>query len=1198
MLRKKVAILLMIVLSVVSAGCGNLSTGNQEKIAEVKLLEVNANANISNLKVDGQTNPMGLDDDTPSFSWQMESDVIGAAQKSYQIVVSDYSGNIVWDSGVVESQSSNEIKYEGDALTAKTAYQRCVTVTDTGNNAVTSEMANFETGLMSQELSAFEGAEFIGASEINVDAKSLCVYDINTTVTIPEGSSKASLIIGADDYRLENENFNINHINSSENYVRIELDLSGVESGKGVAVNAYRAGYKEGEDESTPIASITDSEELNALFNSGNIHKAHEFTVHVVASKISVEIDGTECATSISVNDLGSDSSYNTYPNLNSVGFAVNDGERAVFENFTIKNGGKYGTETLFDANTGATYSIFEGLNGLTVKGSTIEVDGGTVAYANPSYGSLPMLRKEFNAKSDIENARLYVTAEGIYNLFINGEEVAADEWFNPGSSSYDALLGYNTIDVTEMIQNGDNAIAAVLAGGWWSGNMTYEASNSNYYGEQPALLAMLEITYADGSNEIITTDESWSSYIHGPYIAADFLQGETYDATLEEIVSGWSESGFDETDWTGATTIETRTQFSGMKLTTRTDNPIHVIRTNAAVECLGATNEGTNSYIYDMGENVSGVPYITIPAGFAKTGSEIIIRFAEVLYPETDEYVSAGLDGELMVENYRAALVTDFYTIKDGENIIAPDLTFHGYRYIEITGLDEALPVENVQMQVLSSLDATGTYESSNELANQLYKNITNSTTSNYISIPTDCPQRNERMGWTGDAQIFALTGSYVSDTYNFMETWMDSVRADSGENGMSAQYSPSLTAYDVTTEDLIEHKGMSFGITWNAVAVTVPYNLYMQTGRKDIIEDNKENIYTYVDTLLAKPFTYKNAKDETVKDERLTGEYGTLADHLARVSTDSPLLGTAVYIEVLDDAAVMARAVGDTDIAQNYEEKAKEAREAWNEIFIDSSTGKTRNAKGEVVDTQASYATALRYNVISSKNLKKVLENYEATITEAGGTDSDGVEITPYTLTTGFNATGNLLPALSANGLNDTSYKLFESTEYASWLYPVTLGATSIWERWNSLSEETGFNGNNSMNSFNHYSFGAVGDWMLSYQVGITTNPDYPGYQSFVLQPTVGGDYTYLTGSYDSVYGTIVSGWEANEGVMTSYSCTVPANTTATLYLPTNAKDAVEKEGINCLGKSTHNGVSVLVYQLVAGDYSFVIGDTVSCN
>ncbi|MCR5545673.1 MAG: glycoside hydrolase family 78 protein [Lachnospiraceae bacterium] len=1197
-MRKRKALAVCLLAAVVLSSVGCQSATKDEEVAAIELLEVDAKASVVNLKVDGIENPLGLDDETPSFSWQMASDVIGAAQKSYKITVWDEDENVMWDSGEVESQKSNEITYEGEALAAKSSYTWQVCVTDTSGSSVNSDKATFETGFLSEELSAFQDATFIGASELNVDAKSLCVYDIDTTVTIPEGSSSAALIIGADDYRLENENFNINHQVSDENYVKIELDVSGVEAGTGVVINAYRVGYKAGEDESTPVCSISEDEDFNALITSENLHSPHEFSVCVSANKITIGIDGTFSNTSLCVNDLGDNSSYNTYPNLNSVGFATKEGEAASFENFTIKNGGQYGTKTLFDSTTGATYDIFQGLSGVSVNGTTIDVSGATVAYADPSYGSLPMLRKDFSVEKEVEKARLYVTAEGIYNLYLNGEEVAEEEWFNPGDSSYDSLLGYNTYDVTEFLSEGGNTISSVLAGGWWSGNMTFEASNSNYYGEEPALLASLEITYKDGTSDVIGTDESWTSYVHGPYVAADFLQGETYDASLEADVEGWMTNGFSGEGWENAVLVETRSQFSNMKLTTRTDQPVHVIRTTTAVECLGETNEGTNSYIYDMGENVSGVPLITIPAEVAKAGEKVTLRFAEVLYPETEEYTTAGIDGELMVENYRAALVTDFYTMKEGENIIAPDLTFHGYRYIEISGLDEALDVENVKMQVLSSLDATGTYVSSNELANQLYTNITNSTTSNYISIPTDCPQRNERQGWTGDAQIFALTGSYIADTYNFMDTWMDSVRADSGENGMSAQYAPAFSSYDVTSDDEIEHKGMSFGITWNGVAVTVPYNLYMQTGRTDIIEENKENIYAYMETLFAKPFNYKNANEETVTEERLTGEYGTLADHLARVVTDSPLLGTAVYIELLDDAAVMARAIGDIDQAEIYETKAVEAREAWNEIFIDSETGKTRNAKGEIEDTQASYATALRYDVVSEENLEKTLENYEATIAKASGTDDEGVEILPYTLTTGFNATGNLLPALSKNGLNDTAYQLFESSEYASWLYPVTLGATSVWERWNSLSEETGFNGNNAMNSFNHYSFGAVGDWMMSFQAGITTNEDYPGYESFVLQPTAGGDYTSLEATYDSVYGTIKSSWTAKDGEITTYTCTVPANTTATLYLPTEAKDNVSAEGVCALGEKSHNGIATMAYQLVAGTYTFVIDSEITCK
>ena len=750
---------------------------------------------IVNLKTEGMVNPLGMDEAEPSFSWQMHSDAIGAAQKSYQIVVTDDMDAVVWDSGVVESSASNEIKYGGETLKPVTAYSWKVTVTDHEGNTLESEPATFETAFMDTTKESWDGAQMIGAPDLQLDAASQCAFNISASVQIPEGSSSASFILGADDFRLKNAVFNTESM-AGENYVRIELDISDVE-GTGAKINAYRMGY----------------------------------------------------------------------------------------------------------------------------------------------------------------------TAE-------------------------------------------DQA-----------------------------------------------------------------------------------------------------------------DTPVHVIRTNEVVEALGETKEGSDAYIYDMGENVSGVPVITIPEEYAKPGETMTVRFAEILYPEMEEYTEKGIDGTLMVENYRAAMVTDFYTMKEGENVFAPDLTFHGYRYIEISGLGAELPAECIQMQVLSSLDATGTYESSNELTNQLYKNIVNSTTSNYISIPTDCPQRNERMGWTGDAQIFALTGSYVADTYNFLDVWMDSVRADCGETGMSAQFTPAYIQY-APEDEAIEHKGQSFGITWNSLVVTIPYNLYMQTGRKEILEENKDNIYAYVDTLASTPLTYKNEEGEKLEEPRLTGEVGMLADHLARVVTDSTLLGNVLYINCLNQAAEIADIMGDTDKAESYRDTSETAKEAWNEMFIDPEMGKTKNTKGEIQDTQASYATPLRFDVISDENKEKVLANYKASIAEASGEDTEGNAIVPYTLTTGFNATGNLLNALSDNGLNEMAYQLFEATDYASWLYPVTQGATSIWERWNSYTEEKAFGGNNSMNSFNHYSFGAVGEWMMGYQLGIKADKEQPGYQHFILQPTVGGSFTEVKGSYESVY------------------------------------------------------------------------------
>lgn len=1114
-------------------------------------------ASIVDLRTEGRADPVGVDTAEPAFSWRMRSDAVGAAQTAYEITVWDADGNAVWESGAVESNRSNDILYEGAALAPSTTYQWQVVVTDQSGARLESEIAAFTTSLLSDSFDAWDGAEWIGSLELPLDAASKAVFHINADVTLAEGSKAYSFILGANDFRLMNAAYNPG-LMAGENWVRVEIDFSGATPAGGARINAYRKGYVRDEDETVPFAAVEENEELDGVLNAGNMYEEHHVDIFCTASTLYFTIDDVEInPTGLLVNPWGTS---NTYPCLNGVGFAMDPGDSATFANYQIENGGRFARGLLYAADAP-----------IVVEGG----EAGYIDYFDPSHGTAPYLRKTFEAQSGIKKAWLYVTAQGIYDLDINGEAVAADEWFNPGSTEYDSILAYNMYDVTACLTEGENSIDAVLGEGWWTGMTTFECLNNNYYGDQPALMAKLVIDYADGASQTLVTDESWQCG-EGPVKLASLFQGERVDATLEP------------SNWQSAAVIETRKQFQNPKLVVRRDEPVHVIRTLAAAECLGEAKEGTGATIYDMGENLVGVPVIDIPAQYAKAGETLTIRYAEILYPELQEYIDQGVNGLLMVENLRTALATDFYTMEDGDQTFAPDLTFHGYRYIEITGLDQPLPAECVGMKVLSSLDATATYESSNELTNRLFANIVNSTTGNYLSIPTDCPQRDERMGWTGDAQVYALSASYVADTYNFMRQWMDTVRTDCGETGMSSQYCPAFINYDLENDDTIPHKGQSFGITWNCLVVTIPYNLYLQTGDKAILRDNIDNICAYVDHLIDTPLTYKDADKNKHEEPRLTGETGTLCDHLSRIPTDGVSLGNAVFIACLDEATMMCDAMGMADKAEGYRAKAVEAREAWNALFIDPETGKTRNAKGVIQDTQASYATPLRFGVISEENLETALSHYQRTIAEPDVTDSDGLEVPPYTITTGFNATGNVLNALTMNGMSDTAYRLFESTEYASWLYPVTQGATSIWERWNGYTNELGFNGNNGMNSFNHYSFGAVYEWMMAYQLGICADPADPGYGHFILQPTAGGNFTYAKGSYESVYGTISSGWTAADGRMTSYDVTVPANTTATLVLPA-AGVANLPDGATLTGETVHNGVQALEIELVAGTYHF---------
>ena len=1110
---------------------------------------------VVDLKTEGLTNPVGVDTDHPAFSWKMASEAVGAAQSSYRIAVTDEAGATLWDSGEVKSRASVGIPYEGEPLEPATAYRWRVTVTDATGGAVTSDEAAFTTSLLDDTFASWEGAQWIGSPTLPLDAPSKAVFRISADVTLGAGADAASFILGAEDYRLTHEVFNPKRL-SGENYVRVELDLSGLTASGGGRINVYRVGYDPADDPQVPFATLEGVEALDQVLTEENKYEPHHVDIFLTASTLFFTLDGVELnPTGTVVAEMG-----NTYPNLNRVGYALAPGQAATFTNYKIENAGRFARGTLYEGED------------VTIEGG----EAGVIQTFDPSHGTMPYLRRVFDVSATVDRATLYVTAQGVYRLDINGTAIDPESWFNPGFAEYDAIQPYNIYDVTGALQAGENTLSAVLGEGWWTGMATYECLNNNYFGDQPALMARLVMELSDGTTQTLITDEQWEVG-QGPVISASLFQGERYDATAQVG------------DWVSAAVIPTRKQFSSPRLVVRHDAPVHVIKELTARECLGETRPGSGSYIYDMGENLVGVPVIHLTADQAKPGETLILRYAEILYPELSEYLDQGVEGMLMVENLRSALATDFYTMAEGDQTFCPELTFHGYRYIEVTGLDEPLPPEAVGMKVLSSLDPTATYESSNELTNRLFQNIVNSTTGNYLSIPTDCPQRDERMGWTGDAQVYALSAAYVADTYTFMRQWMDTVRADCGETGMSSQYCPAFVTYDPDQDEAVPHKGQSFGITWNCLVVTIPYNLYLQTGDVAILQDNIDNIRAYVDHLIDTPLTYKDADKQKHEEPRLTGETGTLCDHLARVPSDGVSLGNAVFIACLDEAAMMCEALGEADAAAAYRQRAAEAREAWNELFIDAATGKTVSAKGVIQDTQASYATPIRFGVISEENLPRALEHYLAAIENPEVTDSDGLEVPPYTITTGFNATGNVLNALCDHGQAEVAYRLFESTDYASWLYPVTQGATSIWERWNGYTNELGFNGNNSMNSFNHYSFGAVCEWMMAYQLGIQADVEAPGYGHFILQPTPGGDFDYAGGSFESPYGTIESRWTAQGGQLTGYEATVPANTTATLYLPWVGQIDAPPE-VTVAGTVTHHATDTTQIELPAGHWRFV--------
>jgi len=1144
---------------------------------------------IVNLQADHLVNPVGIDSKTPAFSWQMDSNVIGARQTAYQVVVKDNADRVVWDSGKVSKEVSSNIKYKGGTLDAETRYSWTVKVTDERGNVITSSPAYFETGLLSKSKDGWDGAKWIGPDEFSFDATSSAYFDMSVDMTIPAGTSKAAVILGADDFRLQNEVYNIWR-KAGENYFKFEVDVTTPDA---IKLNVYVVGmpaYGQATENAADAPDFTYNI-ANSTIPEANIHEKMSIGINTLnnINQVACTINNIRVMNNVRLNPLGNSPDYNSFPNLNSIGFAVPAQGQAIYENFVIRNPGKYSTGILFDQTKGATYSIFSGLSGVTLNSTngTITVAGGTggrLIYADPSYGSAPMLRTSFTTSNDIASARLYATALGLYQMYINGKQVGEDDWFNPGNSEYREEVNYQTYDVTDMVKKGKNAIGAQLAEGWVSGYQTYTASNYNYYGDTQALMAKLVITYKNGDTKtIVTDDNTWDYYGNGPIEYASLYQGERYNAQTAKAMEGWSTYGYDLSGWQSATVIKPNKLMSNFKFGTSYDAPATVVKELTA-QSVNETKPGSGTYIYDMGENVIGVPQVTLPVGAVSAGDDLILRFSEILYPDNlDEYTDAGIDGTLMVENYRAALSTDFYECTDGAQVVEPHYTYHGYRYLEISGLSQPLPKENVKTLVLSSVDMKATYDSSNTLVNRLFKNVQNSQTSNFLSLITDCPQRNERMGWLGDAQVFSLAATYNTDVYGIYREICKFLRQEQAANGGLPVTSPSFPTWNTETGAVTLQAGGG-GISWSGAVCLMPYSMYQAYGDTQIIEENLDAMVKYLKFLDSTDLTVSG----TPVDE-LTSNTGMLADWLSVVATDASLINNAVYVYLMGITSDMAQAAGKTAIATEYRNKFNAAKAKWNEVFIDSVTGKTKTAAGAIQDTQASYATPLRYNIISDAYVDRAVEHYVKTVT-----NPVVATVEPYTLTTGFSGTPNLVPVLTQYGYVEEAYKLFEQTQYASWLYPVVQGATSVWERWNSYTVENGFGGNNSMNSFNHFSLGAISEWIMAYQLGITVDSENPGYQKFILQPTPGGSFTYANGTFESNYGTIYSGWTASAGKLTSYKCTVPANSSATLYLPANTVgNFTNITGLTYEGMTERNGTQTAEFSVSSGAFEFDVSN-----
>lgn len=1086
---------------------------------------------IKNIFVEYQKEPLGLDEPKPHISWTLGGDETGIRQNACLITVQNLlSGKIDWDSGRMVTSESKGIVYGGVPLKPCTAYRVCVRVWDQ-NEKSAQQKTSFETGLLNPSLAAWDNAQWIAAPDYTVRAQTRGVFAVESSFRLENGCRRAGIVFGANDSRLLDRLKNEYHL-AGENYIRYELDLNGANGGPALCI--YRVGYAENDSADLPFATVPLTGKCTSdgkpLLEPADYYRFHTLRVEVSGNNATAFLDG------ILIDDGGANvkikgrtlnprgcNDVPTYPRLNEIGFFAGPGDTVQFRYYIVQNlrapcaivvnetpnCNIQGKETLFADKVCRQDDSF------VVRGEQITAD--------PSHTSIPMFRTVFHTAESAQpvNARLYITAHGVYDCRINGTAVT-NQLLAPGLTQYDKRINYQTYDVTNEIHSGANAVGVTLASGWWSDAQTFTVRNYNYFGDKEALLCKLVLIYADGTRQVVASNtDTWQYFGQGPWLYAGYFAGEWYDARVETVYAEYSQPDFKAAGWTvpvpyqPVPIAETYMDFIRPWPAVNQDTPLLIGGYDAPVQIVDTRKAqsrkalGANTYIYDFGQEMAGVPRIVF---HEKRDTKVVIRYGEMLYPNLPAY--AGLQGELMTENYRDATSTDVYFCVGGETgeVFQPRFTFHGYRYLELSGIENPPELQDVEsLQYSSIMQYKGSFTCSNELLNRFAENVKWSQLCNFINIPTDCPQRNERMGWAGDTHVFCHTAVQNSHLKLFYERNLQAMADLQEANGRFPEIAPIGGGFG--------------GITYECASIFVLWELYQQYGDIDAVRKFYPGLKKYMDYMKSSGMPGK-AREET----------GSLGDWLAPEETDVQLLWHAFYFREAVLMERLARLVKDPAVTA-YAQLAEEIKTYWNKTFVETETGRTQTLEGILCDTQCSYALALEYGVV--ENVSLAAHHLARKVRELG-----------HKVGTGFFGTGLLNRALSENGYAEDAYALMLQTKYPSWLYPVTQGATTIWEHWDSYTKEAGFGSYNTMNSFNHYSLGSVMSWMYEWILGIRREETCPGYSHFILRPGI-GPITFAEGGISTPYGCIDSGWRKLPQAL-EYHCAVPANTSATLYLP----------------------------------------------
>jgi alpha-L-rhamnosidase len=1084
------------------------------------LAEAAAGMKPAGLRCESLVEPLGIDTLSPVLSWKLQDATWGAKQTAYEVFVSSKPSNSrapqadVWDSGRVNSSQSAGVTYSGPTLQPmKRYYWRVAVWGKDGSPYPVSDPSWFETGLMD---AANWHAKWIGHESIEL-------HNVRNSgaqwISNPEVPGYNTHGDTHHDFRMS---FNlVKPVQQAVLFTTGEDTVAAWVNGKQVM-------------QPKPLTPWTHM--------PWGTYERQDVTGQITHAKNTIAIEVTHYA----IPGQSAAVMRTRTPMSMCLFLKYEDGSNEVIASKPPQ------WKAALNADRAWTDPSFDDASWKSAELYAPQTD--SFGAAGPGLpwptGPVAILRRSFAENKPIASARLYATALGGYKFHLNGA-VVGDQILAPGWMDFREHVAYQIYDVTKQIKPGKNAIAAYLAAGWYSAPLMWFRRGNNYGATEPALMAQLRIEHTDGSVDWIATDEGWKADA-SPITFAEIYDGETLDARLTQ--PGWDKAEFADAAWKAATIVEPKAP----EVIAQYFQPI---REERVMTAKSVTSPAPGVYLFDFGQNLSGVPRLHTSG---KRGQDVRLRFGEVLNP----------DGTLYTENLRSAKATDHYILAGTGKAeeFQPEFTYHGFRYIELTGLTAKPDVGAVQAVVFHT-DAPFTvkFATGDAMVNQLWSNVLWGQRSNFIGVPTDCPQRDERLGWSADAQVFWRTAAFNMDLTTFSQKYAADLRGTQRGTAMYGIFAPGTFT-----------PNPGYGAAWSDAGVIIPWTGWVQSGNRRIIDENWQGMNDYLETLAS----------ENPDNLWRNGFGAAFGDWLTpTITTPEDLLATAYWAYDVTLVKQMAEATGRTADAKRFAAKFEAIKAAFQKAYIRSDgfvgtvdkypsipppSMKPEDASTDpkkIVETQTGYVLALHMDLMPRALRAAAAERLVKKIEENG-----------WLLGTGFLGTPYLLEVLSNTGHSDVAYRLLLNRKYPSWGYLIDHGATTTWERWNGDQ----MRGDPSMNSYNHYAYGAVAEWLYRHAAGVDTVSSDAGFHTIYLHPHFDGRLDHLDFSYESPYGNITSSWKVT-GTTVSWHVVVPPNTTAQLPVADSNGTGFTLDGAPLDHHSKLQALGPGVYVLPAGSYDF---------